>query len=158
MDWDKYFMSMACLVALKSKDESTKVGAIIIGDQKEILATGYNGFPRMADESIPERHKRPDKYIWTEHAERNAIYNAARTGCKLSGCTMYTPFFPCTNCARAIIQSGIRTIVTTPVCTPNWEEDLKVSKVMLGECGVNHIVYSGPIQRELYLFVGGQKQ
>lgn len=157
MGWDKYFMSMACLVAMKSKDESTKVGALIVGPQGEIISTGYNGLPRNADDKNKEHIERPGKYIWTEHAERNAIFNAARTGAVVLGCCMYTQFFPCTNCARAIIQSGIKTLVTTQLSVPNWEDDLKIAKEMLQECGVQHRIYLGPIQRELYFMMGGSK-
>ena len=75
--WNSRFMDLARLVAGWSKDTSTKVGCVIIGPDKEIRSTGYNGFPRGVDDTIPAGHERPAKYDFTEHAERNAIYNAS---------------------------------------------------------------------------------
>ena len=113
--WDNYFMDMAELVATKSKDRSTKVGCVIVGPNHEVRTTGYNGFCRGIDDDVDERHERPEKYLWAEHAERNAIYNAARNGIRVEDCTAYTTVFPCADCARAFIQSGIRKIVTRPL-------------------------------------------
>jgi dCMP deaminase len=81
------------------------------------VAHGWNGFPRGVDDDVDERHERPAKYLWTEHAERNAIYNAAAIGAATAGCTMYLPWYPCTGCARAIIQSGISEVVCVE---PDW--------------------------------------
>ena len=113
MDWDSYFTSMAKLVASKSKDRSTKVGCVIVGPSNEVRSTGYNGFCRGIDDNVEARHCRSEKYLWAEHAERNAIYNAARNGIRLEDCTLYSTIFPCSDCARGIIQSGIRRVVTT---------------------------------------------
>lgn len=111
--WDDYFMGMARYAAGKSKDRSTQVGAVIIRESsKAVLSTGWNGFPRGVDDNVPERHDRPFKYQWTEHAERNAIFNAAREGMRLEGATLYSTHFPCCDCARAIVQSGISRLVT----------------------------------------------
>jgi dCMP deaminase len=112
MDWDSYFTSMANLVASKSKDRSTKVGCVIVGPTNEVRSTGYNGFCRGIDDWVEARHSRPEKYLWAEHAERNAIYNAARNGIRLEDCTLYSTVFPCSDCARGIIQSGIKRVVT----------------------------------------------
>jgi dCMP deaminase len=111
MNWDTYFLQMAQLVSTKSKDRSTKVGCVIVGPDHEVRTTGYNGFCRGIIDDVDSRHERPDKYLWTEHAERNAIYNAARNGIQLAGCTAYVTLFPCADCSRAMIQSGIRKIV-----------------------------------------------
>ena len=111
MNWDTYFLRMAQLVSTKSKDRSTKVGCVIVGPDHEVRTTGYNGFCRGIIDDVDSRHERPDKYLWTEHAERNAIYNAARNGIQLAGCTAYVTLFPCADCSRAMIQSGIRKIV-----------------------------------------------
>jgi hypothetical protein len=89
---------------------STRVGCVIVGTHKEIRAIGYNGFPRGVDDDRDARHERPVKYKWTEHAERNAIYSSARAGISIDGCTMYLPWFPCMDCARAIVQSVGRTL------------------------------------------------
>jgi dCMP deaminase len=140
--WYDWFDKLADFVAAKSKDKSTKVGAIIIGDGNEVISMGYNGFPRGVNDDIPERHERPIKYKFTEHAERNAIYNAARK--VLEGTTLVLNFdpCPCTDCTRAIIQSGIKRIVgygnkKFPGKGEQWEEDLKISKIMLAEAGID---------------------
>ena len=115
MDWDTYFMEMATLVSTKSKDRSTQVGCVIVGPNREVRTTGYNGFCRGIDDDVEERHERPEKYLWSEHAERNAIYNAARNGIRIEDCTAYTTVFPCADCARGLIQSGVVRIVTRPI-------------------------------------------
>ena len=109
MEFYEYFIKLADVVAEKSKDRSTKVGVVVVGPDREIRSTGYNGFPRGINDDIDERHERPAKYDWTEHAERNAVYNAARMGQSLKDCTMYFNWepCPCVDCARAIIQAGI---------------------------------------------------
>ena len=104
MRWVEYFQNLAHQVKLKSKDERTQIGAVIVGEDKEIVSTGYNSFPRGLDDSIKLRQERPEKYYWFEHAERNAIYNAARIGVSTKGCTMYLSCgIPCVDCARGII-------------------------------------------------------
>jgi dCMP deaminase len=109
-DWDLRFLRLAEHIGTWSKDRSTRVGCVIVGPHQEIRAIGCNGFPRGADDDLDARHARPAKYKWTEHAERNAIYNSARAGISIDGCTMYLPWFPCMDCARAIVQSGNRHI------------------------------------------------
>ena len=78
MNWQKYFYEMANLVAKKSKDKSTQIGAVIVGPDNEIRSTGYNSFPTGLNDDLEIRQQRPEKYYWIEHAERNALYNAAR--------------------------------------------------------------------------------
>jgi dCMP deaminase len=137
--WDERFMSLAKQVGLWSKDRSTKVGAVIINKNRDIIATGYNGFPRGCDDDLDERHERPEKYFWAEHAERNAIFAAAKLGHPLDGATVYVtvadgnPLFSCADCARAMIQSGIREIVADlpDFTNPTWGEDFKRSLTML---------------------------
>lgn len=111
MDWDTYFMGIVKAVSARSKDRSTKVGCVIVGPDHEIRSTGYNGFPRGIPDDNDALHERPEKYFWTEHAERNAIYAAARVGVPLNGCTAYLDWFPCMDCARAFAQVGIAAIV-----------------------------------------------
>lgn len=136
--WDNYFMGLAGYVATRSKDRSTKVGCVIVGPDNEIRSTGFNGFPRGVDDACEARHARPAKYLWTEHAERNAIYNAARMGTALKGCRIYLPWFPCMDCARAIVQSGIGELicVAPDVTNLKWGEDFRNSAVLLEEAGV----------------------
>src|SRR3990167_9663054 len=100
MNWDDYFMTMVYLVASKSKDERTKIGAVVVGQRKEIRSTGYNGFVRGLNDFAPERHAREEKQYWFEHAERNALYNATLIGVSLADCIMYTNRVPCMDCAR----------------------------------------------------------
>lgn len=149
--WHPYFLKMAALVATKSKDRSTKVGAVIVGPDNEVRSTGYNGFPRGINDDVPKRHDRPAKYDWTEHAERNAVFNAARMGMPLNGCTLYINFSPCPclACSRAVIQSGITHIVVPyhspfPGKGPQWEHELRVAQEMLAEAGVTITQYGTP--------------
>ena len=136
--WDERLMGLALQVAGWSKDFSRKVGCVIVGPNNEVRSTGYNGFPRRVDDAPPERHERPAKYLWTEHAERNAIYNAAFAGIGLVGCRIYVPWYPCIDCARAIVQVGIVELVALE---PDWEEaqwgeGFKVARQMFAEAGV----------------------
>ena len=144
--WNRRFMEVAFLVASWSKDTSTKTGAIVVGPDREIRATGYNGLVRGVDDDKPERMERPTKYDFFEHAERNAIYNACLTGTSLKGCVMYATHPPCTDCARAIIQSGIKTVVTNElevrndITSQTWRDKLEYSRQMFEEAGVEYIV------------------
>ena len=110
----KTWINVAHDISTESKDRSTKVGCVIISPKNTILTTGWNGFPRGVDDNDPAKHERPDKYKWTEHAERNAIYNHARVGGgPLEGSTAFLNWepYPCEECMRALAQSGICTIV-----------------------------------------------
>jgi len=113
MSWDKFYIGLADQWAAKSKDRSTKVGAVIVGPDHEQRSSGFNGFPRKVDDTVDCRHDRPLKYDFTVHAETNAIYNAARMGTSTNGCVLYLNWWPwpCPNCAGAIIQSGIHTVI-----------------------------------------------
>lgn len=135
--WDQRFLDLALHISTWSKDPKTKVGCVIINADNQILATGYNGLPRILDDSKKDRLKRPEKYLWVEHAERNAIYQAARLGVSLSGCTLYTTLFPCCDCSRGIIQSGITKIVTfDKVFDKRWKENFTTSLNMLQEAKI----------------------
>lgn len=135
--WDSYFMGVAEQVAKLSKDESTKLGAVIVGPDREIRSTGYNSFPRGANDNVPDRQLRPLKYKWIEHAERNAIYNAARMGTPLKFCTLYCAWPPCSDCARAIVQVGITVVVVKSFDVPDaWEDNMDVARQILAEGGV----------------------
>lgn len=136
--WDNRFMDMAKLVASWSKDTNNKVGSVIIDKDKIVLSLGYNGFPRCTDDSIEERYERPNKYLFTEHSERNAIYHAARHGVSLRGCSMYATMFPCADCARAIIQSGIDEVIAPipDVEHERWGDSFKASLAMFEEANV----------------------
>jgi dCMP deaminase len=137
---DEYFYGFAEHAALRSKDVNTNIGAVIVGPGDEIRSTGYNSFPRGIDDSRLERQERPEKYFWFEHAERNAIFCAARHGAALDGCRMYLNcFVPCTDCARAIIQVGIKEVILGKHDQSNqvkWLEAAKRSLQMFQEAGV----------------------
>ena len=146
MEWVEYFLNIAEQVKLKSKDQSTQIGAVIVGEDKEVLSTGYNSFPRGLDDSKQERQERPEKYFWMEHAERNAIYNAARIGVSLKNSIIYlTSGLPCMDCARGIVNSGIKTVYCKQVCTTKnkdkWDESQKKSLELLRECDIDVIYY-----------------
>lgn len=149
MDWDQYFISMCYFVAMKSKDPSTKVGCVIVGQDNEVVSTGFNSFPRLLNDNIPERQVRPLKYSFIEHAERNAIANAARIGASTKDCKMYMLWYPCVECVRMVIQSGITEVILHKEFPGNanhvghWEASMKIGFEMMQECGVNVRWWSG---------------
>jgi dCMP deaminase len=138
VDWDNRFFELARHVSPWSKDRSRKVGCVIVGPDREVRAIGYNGFPRGIDDAASDRHERPTKYLWTEHAERNAIFQAARIGTPLDGCTMYLSWFPCMACTRAIVQVGIVRLVAVQPDTLDlkWGEEFAAALSLLKEAGV----------------------
>jgi dCMP deaminase len=143
-NWNLRFVELAKHVASWSKDESVKVGVIIADEDNRVVSIGYNGFPSGCDDSKTERYQRPMKYLYTEHGERNAIYNAARTGAKTFGCTMYLDWFPCADCARGVIQSGLKRLVCGK---PNfederWGDSFKAAFEMLEEAKVEIVFHS----------------
>lgn len=113
ISWEEYFMGVALLAAQRSKDPNTQVGACIVDDQNRILSTGYNGFPHgCSDDDFPwnrDESKGDTKYQFVVHAELNAILNAR--GKSLAGSILYVGLFPCNECAKAIIQAGVREVV-----------------------------------------------
>jgi dCMP deaminase len=137
ISWDEYFMSVAVLSSMRSKDPNTQVGACIVNPDKKIVGTGYNGFPiGCSDEVFPwARVGVPleTKYPYVCHAELNAILNSISRD--LRGCTLYVVMFPCNECAKAIIQSGIREVVYQINKYPE-ADNVKASIRMLKEAGV----------------------
>lgn len=139
--WTRRFLGLAAETASWSEDRDFQVGAVIVGPGKEVRATGYNGLPRGVSADDERRFDRAsgEKFHWIEHAERNAIYNAARSGAVTEGCTIYVTRFPCADCARAIIQSGITRVVSPPRPENDGALDYSfaVSGVLLAEAGVS---------------------
>ena len=137
--WDIYFMKLARTASTLSKDRSTQLGAVVVGPDREIRSTGYNSFPRGINDNDPSRFERPKKYMYTAHAEANAVFNAARVGVSLKGCTLYCKWPPCNNCAIAIIQAGISTIVVEQgtVDRAEWDDSMIAAREMLQEAGVD---------------------
>ena len=135
ISWDEYFMGVALLAAKRSKDPNTQVGACIVNKNKRILSTGYNGFPYgCSDDTFPwEREGDDTKYKYVVHAEPNAILNAG--GKDLTGSRLYVDLFPCNECAKAIIQSGIAEIVYLYDKYADTEDTI-ASKRMLNAAGV----------------------
>ena len=131
-------MALAAYIGRWSKDRSRQVGCVIVGPDYDVRAIGYNGFPRGVDDDVSDRHDRPNKYAWTEHAERNAIYNAARAGVSLRGCSMYLPWYPCIDCARAIVQSGIDRLFVAPPDEedPRWGDHFAFARQLFDEVGL----------------------
>lgn len=137
-DWDTRLMDLANHVGTWSKDRSRQVGCVIAAPDNTVRALGFNGFPRGLNDDDNDRHARPTKYLWTEHAERNAIYAAARNGISLAGCRMYLPWFPCVDCARAIVQAGLIELVSLApdFADAQWGEGFRISVELLEEAGV----------------------
>ncbi|MDC7245020.1 MAG: dCMP deaminase family protein [Sphaerochaetaceae bacterium] len=137
IDWDQYFMGVALLSAKRSKDPNTQVGACIVNSDKKIVGVGYNGFPMgIDDDKFPwerEGEFLETKYPYVCHAELNAILNSISRD--LKGCSIYVALFPCNECAKAIIQSGITEVVY--LSDKYSDSDIvKASKRMLNSAGV----------------------
>lgn len=142
VNWNERFVELTKYIAGWSKDKNTQTAALIADDSNRIISVGYNGFPSGCNDEIHERYERPAKYLYTEHAERNAIYSAARNGVSLKNTTMYLMWFPCADCSRAIIQSGITKLVChkPDLDMPKWGEHFRAGLEMLSEANIE-IIY-----------------
>ncbi len=141
--WDEYFMGVAMLSALRSKDPSTQVGACIVSQDNKILSMGYNGFPLgCSDDDFPWNRESEDpydsKYFYSTHSELNAILNYR--GGSLEGSKIYVTLFPCNECAKAIIQSGIKTLIYADDKYADTSS-VRASKRMLTAAGVEFREY-----------------
>ena len=142
LKWDEYFMGVALLSAQRSKDSGTQVGACIVNDENNILSMGYNGMPRGChDDYMPwerEGETLETKYPYVCHAELNAILN--NNGRSLKGSRLYVTLFPCNECAKAIIQSGIKEII---YLSDKYKDTdgVKASKKMFDMVGIKYIQY-----------------
>lgn len=139
ISWDEYFMGVAILSAKRSKDPNTQVGACVVNPDKKIVSVGYNGMPSgVDDDDFPwarEGDLLDTKYPYVCHAELNAILN--NPGISLKNCSIYVPLFPCNECCKAIIQSGIRRVVY--ISDKYAETDgVKASKRMMNAAGVEY--------------------
>jgi dCMP deaminase len=136
LSWDNYFMGLAHLSSFRSKDPGTQVGAVVVDNDHKVVSIGYNGFPIGCDDDVfpwnREGSLYESKYAYVVHAELNAILNSTRS---LHGCAIYVSLFPCNECAKAIIQSGIKTIVYEDDKYADTEA-VKASKRMLEAAGV----------------------
>lgn len=144
LSWDEYFMGIALLSSKRSKDPNTKVGACIVDEEKKVVSIGYNGMPKGLDEDKLSWNKNEgldSKYLYVCHAEFNAILNI-RIGSSLKGCTLYVTLFPCNECAKAIVQVGIKKIV---YLSDKYHDQVNTlaSKKMLELAGIEIESYKG---------------
>ena len=139
LSWDEYFMAVAKLSAMRSKDPNTQVGACIVSMENRILSIGYNGAPNGYDDDkfnwAREGEPLDTKYLYVVHAERNAILNFRGNMKELEGSTLYVTWFPCNECAKEIIQSGIKEVI---YLSDKYKDTDSViaSKRMFDECGI----------------------
>lgn len=147
ISWDEYFMGVADLSGMRSKDPNTQVGACIVSEDNKILSMGYNGFPKgCSDDEFPwSREPQGDqqdpystKYLYVTHSELNAILNYR--GGSLEGSKLYVSLFPCNECAKAIIQAGIKTVIFKEDKYPD-SPSVRASKRMLNAAGVRYYQY-----------------
>ena len=138
-DWDKRFLKLAKHISKWSKDPSTQVGCVVVGPDKELRSTGFNGLPRAIEDNEQRLNNRETKDPLICHAEENAIMHAARIGMSLKNCTAYVTWPPCTRCARSLIQAGISSIVyPKDIEIPDrWMEDFTLSLNMLKEANIS---------------------
>ena len=144
--WQRRFLQLAHEVASWSKD-TTQVGAVIVDQNRNPRGFGYNGMPRGLDDGVCERSQAPLKNWLFEHAERNVIYSASRIGIPIEGCVIFATHFPCVDCARAIVQSGLKCVVVDAACMDpqrefhiKWKDQIAVSRMMFEETGVEVIL------------------
>lgn len=137
--WDEYYMQFAKLAATKSKD-STQVGAILVGPQGEIRLTGFNGPPKGVEDK-KDRREGKEKYLFSSHAEANLIAFAAREGIPTRGCHVYVTHFPCSSCARALIQAGISRVIYLAGQTSMPKEEFYSAFLMFKEARVETEVF-----------------
>ena len=152
LTWDQYFMGIAKLSAMRSKDPHTQVGACIVGEDNKILSMGYNGMPRgCSDEEFPWGRDGEDpldtKYIYVCHAELNAILNYS--GTNLKGSRIYTTLFPCNECTKALIQVGIKEVIYQDNLYPD-SASVVAAKKMMKAAGITYRPYA-PTNREVTL-------
>lgn len=146
INWDEYFMGIAVLSSLRSKDPNTQVGACIVDSENKVVSIGYNGMPRHCDEHELSWNKGEgldSKYLYVCHAEFNAILNT-REGSALKGCTIYVTLFPCNECTKAIIQTGIKEVVYV---SNKYKDQVttQASMKMLELAGVKTRQYTGKL-------------
>jgi dCMP deaminase len=149
VDWHRRFMDLAYYVSQWSKDPTTKVGAVLVGPDRHFI-TGYNNLARGLDDNTGVRDEHPQKALWYEHAERNALYNANLFGISVKNFHLYVPWHPCCGCARALIQCRISVIIVEDILPSpqvikrwsdegrlgSWWENIKTSNEMLLEADV----------------------
>ena len=154
LDWDTYFMAVAKLSAKRSKDPSTQVGACIVSEDNRILSIGYNGTPNGFDDDVfpwdREGHPLETKYLYVVHAERNAILNYRGNRRDFINAKIYVDLFPCNECAKEIIQSGIKEVIYLSDKYSNTDEVI-ASKRLFDACGINYRALDEEKRKEIVL-------
>lgn len=146
-------MALVEPISSRSKDPNTHVGCVVVGPDNEIRSTGYNSFPRGIRDDVPARLERPEKYLWMEHAERNACYAAGRVGIPLAGCRIYQDILPCMDCGRAIVQCGIVEVIFNEQKQAAYSTSEKYGpefarvRVLFEEAGVMLTPWSPPVSQ-----------
>lgn len=138
--WDERYLNLAKEVSTWSKDPSSKIGAVAIGSKGQVLAQGYNGFPRGINDTSARMNVKETKYKYVVHAEQNVIYNATYNGVSLDGATLYVWGLPvCSDCAKGIIQVGIKRVVMPLGNYPDhWVESFTQTSAMFEEAGIEY--------------------
>jgi dCMP deaminase len=145
-EWDYRYLELAKNISRWSKDPSTKVGAVTVGKQGQILSQGFNGFPRNIDDSDERLNDRPTKLKYVVHAEMNCIYNACLNGVSLKDSDLYVYGLPvCSDCAKGVIQVGVKRVF---MCYPTnvvdkWQASFEDTKMMFDEAGIRYNTYVG---------------
>jgi dCMP deaminase len=155
-----YLLDAYQYASWQSDDPRTQNGAILVKDNK-IIGMGVNRLPRGI-EKLEKRLERPTKYQWIEHAERNAIFMAAREGHQTEGATLYCPWFACCDCARGIIEAGISKIIGHKQVFEQygegpWTESINIGNQMFKEAGIITELYDGPINTTIEIILNGEK-
>ena len=143
ISWEEYWMKQAELIALRSKDPVTQVGAVAVDKDNRQRAGGYNGFPKGIKET-DERWERPTKYQYVVHSEINLIANAVRTGTGLADCTLYITIPPCSDCAKAIVQAGITKVIYKNLPSPGSTLGYAHAAELFKEAGVELVQFNNP--------------
>ena len=153
--WDEYFMRMCYLIAQKSHDPKTRIGSVLVRD-RNIIATGYNSFPRNIKD-LPERYNdRELKRKIINHSEENTILTSARLGINTSNTTLYTFGIPCVSCCKILLQGSVIEIVThnqwpNLIHNQEWVESIKLSKMLIDEAGVKHRIFDKVLNLQGFL-------
>ena len=138
--WDLRYLALAEQVSKWSKDPSRQIGAVAVGSKGQVLAQGYNGFPRGIDDSLTAYYDREKKYKYVVHAEMNVIYNATYNGTSLDGSTLYVHGLPvCSECSKGVIQVGIKRVVMPKQEIPDhWKDSWQLTKSLFEQAGVSY--------------------
>ena len=141
--WDLHYLNLAKEISTWSKDPSTKIGAVAVGKHGQILATGYNGFPRGIEDSVDRLTNRETKYSYMIHGEMNCIYNATLTGVSLDNATLYVHGLPvCSDCAKGVAQVGIKKVFACHPVTisSKWEQSNLLTKSIFEEIDIDYMI------------------